>query len=226
MVERMAVAKVVEFKPCRKPAPQTPRTSRHGNRMVALEPSELIRLLEVARKHSVRDWAMLLVGYCHGLRATEICNLKLSDVDLRAGSIRCRRLKGSLESVQALSPHRGNPLLDEIKALKAWLKVRKDDGSGYLFLSSKGGAISRVQFFRLFRRYSEAAGLPPAKRHPHCLKHSMVSHMIEADQNLAKVQLAAGHRSIASTMRYVSISGQQADVARQQTFMRIFSGAR
>ena len=222
MVAGTAVAKVMKLRPSRKPAPRTPR---HRGQIIALEPGELVRLLKAARERSIRDWTMLLVAYCHGLRASEVCNLRMEDIDLRAGTIRCRRLKCSLETVQTLSPHRGNILLDEVRALREWLKARKDDHSGYLFLSAKGGAISRVQFFRLFQRYAEAAGLPPAKRHPHCLKHSMVSHMIEEDQNLAKVQMAAGHRAISSTMKYVSVSAHQADVARQETFMRIFEGA-
>ncbi len=216
-----ARTEVVKFKPSRKP-----QTSRHRGQMIALEPSELIRLLEVARKHSVRDWAMLLTAYCHGLRASEICNLRLEDVNLQGGSIHCKRLKGSLESIQALSPHRGNPLLDEVRALKTWLKVRKDDGSGYLFLSSKGGALTRIQFFRLFQKYAEAAGLPPAKRHPHTLKHALASHLVAENTNLAIVQIALGHRAISSTMKYVTITGQQTDEARQQTFMKIFSSAR
>src|SRR5579885_2679263 len=189
MVTGTAVAKVMKLRPSRKP-----RTPRPRGQMIALEPGELVRLLEVARKHSVRDWAMLLTAYCHGLRASEVCGLRMEDIDLRAGTIRCRRLKGSLATVQTVSPHRGNILLDEVRALREWLTARKDDHSGYPFLSAKSGAISRVQFFRLFQRYAEAAGLPTPERHPHCLKHSMVSHMIEEDQNLAKVQMAAATR--------------------------------
>jgi type 1 fimbriae regulatory protein FimB len=207
-------SKVVKLRPARAP--------RHRQAMVALEGSELMLLLETARAKSTRDWAMLLTAYCHGLRASEVCGLKMADLDMRSQSIRCNRLKGSLESVQSLSPHRGNPLLDEVKALREWLKVRQDDGSGYLFLSGKGGAMSRVQFFRLFQGYAKEAGLHPAKRHPHCLKHSLVTHMVSADQNLAKIQQAAGHRAISSTMKYVTVSERQADKARQETFMRVF----
>jgi integrase len=75
----------------------------------------------------------------------------LSDIDLKAGSISIRRLKGSLQTVQPLYPHRGQPLLDEMNALRAWL--REQDGSDYLFTSQKGGRLDRTQFFRIFRAW-------------------------------------------------------------------------
>jgi len=53
--------------------------------------------------------AMILLVYRHGLRASEICGLKLTDIDLKSGSISIRRLKGSMQTVQPLHPHRGQP---------------------------------------------------------------------------------------------------------------------
>src|SRR5579871_1354446 len=101
MVTGTAVAKITKLRPSRKP-----RAPRHRGQMIALEPGELVRLLKAARERSIRDWTMLLVAYCHGLRASEVCGLRMEDIDLRPGTIRCRRLKGSLETVQTLSPHR------------------------------------------------------------------------------------------------------------------------
>src|SRR5207245_419744 len=98
------------------------------------------------RKRSARDWAMILIAYRHGLRASELCSLKSAVVDLEAASIDIRRLKGSLHTIQPLYRHKGWPLLDEILALRTWLKERKPDGSDYLFLSQKGGRMSRIQF--------------------------------------------------------------------------------
>ena len=53
---------------------------------------------------------MILMAYRHGLRASEVCGIKLADVDLKAGSISIRRLKGSLHTIQPLYQHRGQPL--------------------------------------------------------------------------------------------------------------------
>ena len=89
-------------------------------------------------------------------------------------------LKGSLHTIQPLYQHRGQPLLDETAALRAWLRKRPADGSDYLFTSQKGGKLDRTQFFRNFQTVAESAGLPVEKRHPHVLKHSLASHLVAA----------------------------------------------
>jgi type 1 fimbriae regulatory protein FimB len=174
-----------------------------------LKPAELLGLLRTAKAHGAREHAMILVAYTHGLRASEVCKLKLADVDLRTGTIAVNRLKGSLSSTQELHPHRGEPLLDEPKVLRSYLNERKDDGSGFLFLSQKGGGMSRQHFHALFATLCEEAGIPAGKRHPHVLKHTIASHLISENVNLAVVQRALGHRSISSTMIYVGVSDEQ-----------------
>jgi type 1 fimbriae regulatory protein FimB len=190
--------------------------------MTYLSPEEVLAVLKAARTHSVRDWAMILFAYRHGLRASEVCGLKLADIDLKAGSISIRRLKGSLSQVQPLYQHRGQPLLDEMRALRAWLHARPADGSDFLFTSQKGGRLHRSQFFRVFQAHGEAAGLPAEKRHPHCLKHSLASHLVAGNVNLALVRQALGHRSITSTMQYVGTSDGQAAEAAQAALMRLY----
>jgi integrase/recombinase XerD len=141
---------------------------------------------------------------------------------LKAGSISIRRLKGSLQTVQPLYAHRGQPLLDEMNALRVWLRERRSDGSDYLFTSQKGGRLDRTQFFRVSQSVAEAVGLPVEKRHPHVLKHSLASHLIAGNVNLALVRQALGHRSINSTMQYVGTSDSQAAEAAQAALMRLF----
>jgi integrase len=77
--------------------------------MQFLEPRELRALLRVAKTKGVREWAMTLVAYKHGMRASEVCDLRLDDVDLRNGHIVIRRLKGSLRTIQALPNIAGSP---------------------------------------------------------------------------------------------------------------------
>jgi len=187
-----------------------------------LTPQEMLDLLKAARKRSVRDWAMILLAYRHGLRASEVCGIKLADLDLKAGSISIRRLKGSLHTVQPLYQHRGQPLLDEAAAIRAWLRKRVADGSDYLFTSQKGGKLSRVQFFRNFQIVAESAGLSSEKRHPHVLKHSLASHLVAGNANLALIRQALGHRSINSTLAYIGTSDAQAAEALQKALMGIF----
>jgi integrase/recombinase XerD len=123
--------------------------------------------------------------------------------------------KGSLHTIQPIYRHKGQPLLDEQAALRAWLRDRDPDGSDYLFTSHKGGRLHRSQFFRIFRDYAEAAGLPPKKCHPHALKHSLATHLIAGNVNLALVKQCLGHKAISSTMKYVAVSDSQAAEAAQ-----------
>jgi site-specific recombinase XerD len=187
-----------------------------------LTPNELLTILRAARSRSSRDWAMILLAYRHGLRASEVCGLGLADVDMKSEAITVRRLKGSMLTVQPLYRHKGNPTLDEVTALRSWLRHRIADGSDYLFLSQKGGRIHRSQFFRIFRVCAVAAGLPPAKCHPHALKHSLASHLIAGNVNLALVRQCLGHKSISSTMKYVGVSDAQASQAAHAALMNLY----
>jgi integrase len=198
-----------------------PTRAKRGQ-MTFLTTDETLTVLKAAREHATRDWAMILLAYRHGLRASEVCGLKLTDIDLKAASISIRRLKGSMATVQPLYPHRGQPLLDEMSALRAWLRERRSDGSDYLFTSQKGGKLDRTQFFRVFQTIAETAALPVEKRHPHVLKHSLASHLVAGNVNLALIRQALGHRSINSTMQYVGTSDGQAAEAAQKALMGLY----
>jgi site-specific recombinase XerD len=212
------------------PAPQTITTPEQRvaklrakrARAVFLSPEETLAVLRAAKDHGIRDWAMVLVAYRHGLRASEVCGLRLADVNLKDGALSIQRLKGSMRTVQPLYSHRGQPLLDEVTALRSWLKVRPADGSDFLFVSQKGGHLDRTQLFRIFQAIAEAAGLPAEKGHPHCLKHSLASHLVAGNVNLALVKQALGHRSISSTMVYVGTTDAQAAEAVQAALMGVF----
>jgi type 1 fimbriae regulatory protein FimB len=201
----------------------TPKIRKQSsNSMIHLEPAEVLCILKAAKANGAREWAMIVVAYKHGMRASEVCNLRLDDVDMKNGSIVVERLKGSLRTTQAVTEHRGEPLLNELKALREWLRQRRDDGSDYLFTSQKGGRLDRTQFFRLFRTIASEAGMPIGKQHPHVLKHSIASHLVAANVNLALVKQQLGHKSIGSTIRYVTMSDQQASKATANALMKIY----
>ena len=113
-------------------------------------------------------------------------------------------------------------MLDEQAALGAWRRDRDPDGSDYLFTSQKGGRLHRSQLFRIFRDCAEAAGLPPEKHHPHALKHSLASHLVAGNMNLAWVKQCLGHKAIGSTMKYVDVADSQAAEAAQAALMRLY----
>lgn len=178
---------------------------------------DLVSVLTVARAQSVRNWTMVLTAFSHGLRASEVCNLKVSD--LNGGHLRIKRLKGSNETTHQLVPHRGQPLLDEVKAIKLWLAERPTDAGDALFPSNKGGCMSATQFYRIYRAVAEECGLPANKCHPHVLKHTCCTMLVRSDMNVAKVQAFVGHAAITSTMRYVSVSDAEASTEAIQRLM-------
>lgn len=187
-----------------------------------LTPAEVLMVLRTARSRSGRDWAMILLAYRHGMRASEICGLEINDVNLKDSSLSVRRLKGSLHTIQPLYRHKGQPLLDELAAVRGWLRERQPDGSDFLFLSQKGGRLHRSQFFRIFRICALAAGIPGAKCHPHSLKHSLATHLVAGNLNLALVRQCLGHKSITSTMKYVGVSDSQASQAAHAALMNLY----
>ena len=142
---------------------------------------------------------MILMAYRHGLRASEVCDLRLADIDVKVRQISIRRLKGSLSTIRPIERHWGQPLLDELRALIRWLRERRHDGSEFLFVSQKGGRLGRSQFFRIFKACAEEAGLPAKKCHPHALKHSLATHLISENVNLAWVSARLGHSSVQTT---------------------------
>jgi type 1 fimbriae regulatory protein FimB len=188
--------------------------------MKSLSRKQVAQILKVASK-SKRNHAMILLAFQHGMRASEVCALKLRDLDFRNEKITIRRLKGSLETTQSMSNVRGQPLLSELRVLNAWLAERKD-ASDFVFTSQKGGRIDRTQFFRIFQSTAERAGIPADLRHPHCLKHSLGFTLVEAGAHMAVIKQALGHKSMQSTAVYTTATDEMADKARQSAMANLF----
>jgi integrase len=179
----------------------------------ALNEKEILSVLKLAAAESKRNAAMILLAFKHGMRASEVCGLRLGDIDMKNGIITVRRLKGSLKSQQDLMDIAGQPLLSEKRVLKAWLEERETyrDSSDYLFLSQKGGKLDRSAFSRVFKSLAERAGLPKDKRHPHCLKHAAGFYYAERGVPLPSIQRLLGHKSLASTGVYISVTDERAN---------------
>jgi type 1 fimbriae regulatory protein FimB len=191
--------------------------------MQALTYNEILSVLKAA-SDSKRNHAMILLAFKHGMRASEVCGLRISDIDMANGTIVIKRCKGSLKSTQDLLDVPGQPLLSERRVLKAWLAERAEyhDHSDFVFLSQKGGGLDRSAFFRVFQAVAEAAGLPPLKRHPHCLKHSLGFFLIEQGVSLPAIQRALGHKSLASTGVYLAVNDAKANRETAKAFANAF----
>jgi type 1 fimbriae regulatory protein FimB len=189
----------------------------------SLTKPELLDVLKLASE-SKRNLAMVLLAFKHGLRPSEVCELRLSDIDLKNGIITVSRLKGSLKSAQNLLDQAGQPLLSEKRVLRAWLEERDtyNDRSGYLFLSQKGGKLDRSAFYRVFQSLAKRAGLPKTKQHPHCLKHSLGFFLVDEGVSLPEIQQALGHKSLASTGVYLKVTDERANRAVARAFANAF----
>ena len=159
--------------------------------MQAITKAELLALLSAARAHKERDFLMILVAYCHGLRASEVVSI-LQD-NIQDAHLVVARGKHSNPCNQALVSH-VNPLLDERTALLGF--AGKSKPGELLF------PVTRRQFLRIVRRHAEAAGLPPHKRNCHMLKHTMGSEIYEKTKDLELVQLRLGHKEESSSLIY------------------------
>ena len=172
-----------------------------------LTPDELRRLLGVIKRASLRDYAIILTAYRHGLRASEIGLLQISDLDLRRLQLRIHRLKGSFGGQHVMQP-------DELRAIKAWLRNRPHE-SPYLFTSNRRSPISRITLDKMIKGYGEKAKLPSQKRHFHVLKHTIATHLLEAGADLRFVQDWLGHSNIQNTVIYTHlVSASRTEKAR------------
>lgn len=157
-----------------------------------------------------RDRAIFRLLYHHGLRASEIGKLQLSDY--RPGSsmeldrIYIRRLKGSVSGEYTVVPAAA-------VAMRAWLRKRGVK-PGTLFPSRLGRPISRGRIFDLMREYCRRAQIPHEKSHPHCLKHTCCTHLIsDQRESIMDVRRHVGHVNIRNTLIYADLTSE-ADEAR------------
>lgn len=162
------------------------------------EVASLLRAAKKSPRHGVRNYAMILLAYRHGLRASELVNLRVSDLDLRTGTIYCRRAKGSRSSLHPMKP-------DEIAALEKVLCERELQASDYIFQSERAEKMSRSAFWRIVSNAGDRAGLP-VKAYAHQLRHSCGYYLANKGCDLRLIQDYLGHKQIQNTVRYTALN--------------------
>lgn len=175
------------------------RKPRKKDTIQYLSEEQLERFFKVIQ--NPRDVAIFRVIYHRGLRASEVGRLQLSDWNRERDRIMFRRLKGSNGGEYHLTSK-------EVRALKAWLKVRGPE-PGPLFRSRNGNGISQQMLDVLMKRYGKAAGIPPELCHTHSLKHSCATHLLNRGESIEDVQDHLGHASIGSTTHYAKYSSKR-----------------
>jgi len=171
----------------------------------ALSLSEIEKLLSapnIRNKKGRRDKAMLETMYAAGLRVSELTNLKVEDVNLDAGFVRCLG-KGKKERVVPI----GRTAILSIRKYLAnsRLKFLKKKASKFLFLNHSGSGISRIYVWKLIKSYGKQVRIKsPIK--PHVLRHSFATHLLERGADLRSVQEMLGHANISTTQIYTHIN--------------------
>lgn len=173
-----------------------------------LTPHEVTRLLEAEQGddvQSIRNRAILEVFYATGARVSEVCDLKLSDINLDERTIRLFG-KGSKERMTPLGRASVEALQRYLAGARAILKSRNrsEDNPVWLFVSRTGRRMVRESVFRLVKAAAVKAGI--AKNvYPHLLRHSFATHMLEGGANLRAVQVLLGHSSLETTEIYTHV---------------------
>jgi integrase/recombinase XerD len=154
----------------------------------------------------LRDRAMIEVIYASGLRVSELVNLKLHEVGLNEGVVRAFG-KGSKERLVPL----GEIALDWLQRYlnEARSDILKGRQSDALFVTGRGGAMTRQAFWQLIKRYALIAGIAPERLSPHVLRHAFATHLLNHGADLRVVQLLLGHADISTTQIYTHVARER-----------------
>lgn len=161
----------------------------------------MIDAIDLSKPEGHRNRAILETLYSCGLRVSELCELRISNLFLKEGFIKVEG-KGSKQRLVPISPK-------AIKDLNNWFAQRsrwriKPGFEDYVFLARWGNGIGRIMIFHLIKELAEKVGIQK-NISPHTFRHSFATHLLEGGANLRAIQCMLGHESIAATEIYMHI---------------------
>lgn len=206
--------RVLEADPCA--LVDRPRVGRRLPKVLSL--AEIERILDAPDRtgfRGLRDRAILQVMYAAGLRVSEVVGLKLGDVD-RSKGIVSPFGKGQKRRLVPLGEH-------ALDALDAYLHVRgahpRAAGSSALFLSPRGGPLTRQAVWKMLGGYARGVGVSKPSS-PHKLRHSFATHLLEGGADLRSVQALLGHADISTTEIYTHLADDHVRAAYKRAHPR------
>jgi integrase/recombinase XerD len=186
-----------------------------------LSPAEVMRLIEAANgitPRSFRDRALVELLYGAGLRVSEAVGLERGSIDLDNRLVRCIG-KGDKERIVPLGREAAEAVRRYLARGRPYLDRRHRPE---LFLNAQGGGLTRAGAFLILRRLAGKAGLDPERVHPHILRHSFATHLLEGGADLRSVQEMLGHADLGTTELYTHVS----DRRRRDTYFSAHPHAR
>ncbi len=182
---------------------ESPQIGKHLPEVLSLEEIDRIEaVIDVSKPEGQRDRAVIEMLYSCGLRVSELCNLKISDLFLEEGFIRVHG-KGRKERLVPI----GRKAIEE---LRRWFVARqevkvKPGEEDYVFVSTKRGRhMSRISLFIYIKQYAQLAEIQK-NISPHTFRHSFATHLLEGGANLRAIQAMLGHEDISTTEIYMHI---------------------
>jgi integrase/recombinase XerD len=169
-----------------------------------LNREEIGKLLEApdsSRPTGLRDRAMLQVLYASGLRVTELCRLGMGDLNPEMGVLRTTG-KGNKQRLVPVGKEALRAVSEYLRSGRAALL--RGRASRYLFVTARGGCLTRQAFWKLLAGYGRKIGLFSGIT-PHVLRHSFATHLLEGGADLRSVQVMLGHADIATTQIYTHV---------------------
>jgi type 1 fimbriae regulatory protein FimB/type 1 fimbriae regulatory protein FimE len=181
------------------PAPPRRRPNSDVRGREHLTPEEVEKVADAAAKlgrHGHRDALLIRMAFRHGLRVSEVCNLRRDQVDLATGRLHVRRVKRGLESTHPL----GGRETRELRRL-----FRESPDGAYVFTTERGGPLTESGVYKVVARAGRAAGLAfPV--HPHMLRHATGFKLANEGRDTRAIQQYLGHRNIQHTVRYTTLA--------------------
>ncbi len=179
-----------------------------------LDVDQLSGMLEQAADSvlEIRDLAMFELFYSSGLRLSELAALNLEDIDLTERSLRVQSGKGAKQRELPVGRK-------AIAAIKKWLDSRSTTNTTALFTSKQGNRLSHRSIQLRLDKWCKKTGLAEHV-HPHMLRHSFASHLLESSQDIRAVQELLGHSNISTTQIYTHLDFQHLAVVYDQTHPR------
>jgi integrase/recombinase XerD len=185
---------------------EPPRRRRRLPR--TLSPREAERLIEAAAgttPRALRDQALVELLYGAGLRVSEALSLERGSVDLDDRLVRCVG-KGGKERIVPIGRAAATAITRYLSRGRPFLDRRHRPE---LFLNAQGGPLTRAGAFLILRMLAGRAGLEPERVHPHLLRHSFATHLLEGGADLRSVQEMLGHADLSTTELYTHVSDRR-----------------